>query len=48
MLSDSPEIETNPAPDLGQDTVEVLSKILGYNDTQIDKLLNSETIEKRP
>ena len=31
MLSDSPEIETNPAPELGQHTNEILSSLLGYD-----------------
>lgn len=45
MLSDSPEIEKNPAPDLGQHTYEILSEILRYSDNQIDKLIDSKTIE---
>ena len=44
MLSESPEIETNPAPDLGQHTHEILSSILGYSDEQINELINSNTI----
>ena len=44
MLSDAPEIETNPAPDLGQHTHEILSSILGYSDEQINELINSNTI----
>jgi formyl-CoA transferase len=45
MLSGSPEIEKNPAPDLGQHTYEILSEILRYSDNQIDKLIDSRTIE---
>ena len=48
MLSNAPEIETNPAPDLGQHTHEILSSILGYSDEQINKLINSNTIEIKP
>ena len=48
MLSDSPEIETNPAPDLGQHTHEILSSILGYSDEQINELINSNTIGIKP
>jgi crotonobetainyl-CoA:carnitine CoA-transferase CaiB-like acyl-CoA transferase len=44
MLSDSPEIETNPAPDLGQHTMNILSEILQYSDEKIDKLAKSGTI----
>ena len=44
MLSGAPEIETNPAPDLGQHTHEILSSILGYSDEQINELINSNTI----
>ena len=48
MLSDAPEIETNPAPDLGQHTHEILSSILGYSDEQINELINSNTIGIKP
>ena len=48
MLSESPEIETNPAPDLGQHTHEILSSILGYSDEQINELINSNTIGIKP
>jgi len=48
MLSESPEIETNPAPDLGQHTNEILSSILGYSDEQINELINSNTIGIKP
>ena len=48
MLSGSPEIETNPAPDLGQHSYEVLSEILRYSDVKIDKLAESGTIEIKP
>ena len=48
MLSGAPEIETNPAPDLGQHTHEVLSSILGYSDEQINELINSNTIGIKP
>jgi len=44
MLSDSPEIETNPAPGLGQHTMNILSEILQYSDEKIDKLAESGTI----
>ena len=45
MLSGSPEIDTNPAPDLGQHTREVLTEVLRYCDNQIEKLIQSKTIE---
>ena len=48
MLSDAPEIETNPAPDLGQHTHEILSSILGYSDEQINELINSNIIGIKP
>ena len=48
MLSEAPEIETNPAPDLGQHTHEILSSILGYSDEQINELINSNTIGIKP
>ena len=48
MLSESPEIETNPAPDLGQHTHEILSSILGYSDELINELINSNTIGIKP
>jgi crotonobetainyl-CoA:carnitine CoA-transferase CaiB-like acyl-CoA transferase len=44
MLSDSPEIETNPAPGLGQHTKNILSEVLQYSDEKIDKLTESGTI----
>ena len=48
MLSGSPEIETNPAPNLGQHTYKVLSEILRYSDEKIDKLAESGTIGIKP
>ncbi len=45
MLSGSPEIDTNPAPDLGQHTREVLTEVLHYSDNQIEKLIQSKTID---
>ena len=44
MLSDSPEIETNPAPALGQHTMNILSEIIQYSDEKIDNLAKSGTI----
>ena len=44
ILSDSLEVETNPAPDLGQHTMNILSEILQYSDEKIYKLAESETI----
>ena len=44
MLSDSPEIETIPAPRLGQHTMNILSEVLQYSDEKIDKLAESKTI----
>ena len=44
MLSDSPEIETNPAPALGQHTMNILSEVLQYSNEKIDKLAESGTI----
>lgn len=38
MLSDSPEIETHPAPKLGEHTKNICSSLLGYSEGQISTL----------
>ena len=45
MLSGSPEIETNPAPDLGQHTYEILSSLLEYHQEKISTLLHSKCVK---
>ena len=44
MLSESPEIATNPAPDLGQHTYEILSSLLGYDEEKIRSLVDSKCV----
>ena len=44
MLSGSPEIETNPAPDLGQHTYEILSSLLEYDEEKIRSLVDSKCV----
>ncbi|MFQ6678356.1 MAG: CaiB/BaiF CoA transferase family protein [Fidelibacterota bacterium] len=46
MLSESPEIETNPAPSLGQHTAEILKEILHYSDKRIIELEHSQIIQR--
>ena len=48
MLSESPEIETNPAPRLGQHTKEILTDILGYTDVKLKELENEQIIQTNP
>jgi len=38
LLSSAPEIESAPAPDLGQHTAEIMSEILGYETAEIERL----------
>ena len=40
FLSNAPEIPTQPAPALGEHTLEILAEVLGYSDTKIKALLN--------
>jgi len=47
LLSESPEIETNPAPGLGEHTKEILSSFLNYSNAQIDELLEKNVIDIR-
>ena len=44
-LSTSPEIPAKPAPELGQNTEEILSTLLSYADEQINKLEKNEIIQ---
>jgi len=44
-LSSSPEIPTEPAPQLGGNTGEILKDILRYEDTEIEKLREQGVIE---
>ena len=44
MLSESPEIETDPAPDLGQHTHEILSSLLKYDEEKISDLVDSKCV----
>jgi len=45
MLSGSPEVETNPAPNLGQHTIEILKDVLNYSDNQITQLEKTRIIQ---
>ncbi|HJM95631.1 MAG TPA: CoA transferase, partial [Candidatus Marinimicrobia bacterium] len=44
-LSAAPEIPTRPAPELGQDTEEILSTLLGYAEEKINELQKNEIIQ---
>ena len=44
VLSDCPEVETSPAPSLGQHTNEILSNLLEYSEERIKGLLDSKII----
>lgn len=44
MLSSAPEIEANPAPDLGQHSREILADLLGYETATIERLASQEVI----
>ena len=43
-LSQAPEIPTNPAPDLGQDTRSILKDILGCQEDEVDRLGESGVV----
>lgn len=45
LLSSTPEIDTNPAPRLGEHTRQILSELLGYETAEIDRLQNEKVIE---
>ena len=44
-LSAAPEIPARPAPELGQDTEEILSTLLGYAEEKINELQKNEIIQ---
>jgi formyl-CoA transferase len=44
VLSGSPEIETNPAPRLGQHTEALISDLLGYEKADLERLKQAEVI----
>lgn len=44
LLSGSPELETNPAPLLGEHTEEILSGLLGYGDADVARLARDQVI----
>ena len=45
MLSDAPEIDTNPAPNLGEHTKEICLNLLGLSETKIAELENNKIIQ---
>ena len=47
-LSDAPEIPTNPAPDLGQDTRSVLTELLGCTDEEVDQFAERGVVAFKP
>lgn len=47
-LSSSPEIPTEPAPQLGGHTAEILKNILGYGEKEINQLQEQNVIEIQP
>ena len=47
FLSDAPNIPTNPAPSLGQNTLEILTDLLGYSETKIEALGQSGIIDSQ-
>lgn len=44
VLSEAPEIETRPAPRLGEHTEAILSGLLGYDDSELQSLRKAEVI----
>jgi CoA:oxalate CoA-transferase len=44
-LSDTPEIPTEPAPQLGEHTSPILRDVLGYNQAQIEELREHGVVE---
>lgn len=44
LLSGSPEIETNPAPRLGEHTEQIISGLLGYDDAELGALRRDHVI----
>lgn len=44
-LSAAPELPKNPAPDLGRHSRDVLTRILGYRDDEVDKLAAAGVVE---
>jgi len=47
-LSSTPEIPTEPAPQLGADTAGILKDILGYERKEIEQLREQGVIEIQP
>jgi crotonobetainyl-CoA:carnitine CoA-transferase CaiB-like acyl-CoA transferase len=47
-LSSSPDIPTESAPRLGEDTVEILKDILKYEENDIEQLRENGVIEIQP
>lgn len=45
MLSSAPELETHPAPGLGQHTRQILSDLLGYGHAEIERLDQMGVVE---
>lgn len=45
MLSTAPEIETNPAPRLGEHTFNIMHELLGYEADEIERLATEGVIE---
>ena len=43
-LSAAPEIRTDPAPDLGQHTREILEGLLGYSPAEVDELIEAGAV----
>jgi crotonobetainyl-CoA:carnitine CoA-transferase CaiB-like acyl-CoA transferase len=44
-LSSAPEIEANPAPYLGQHTIQIMRELLGYSSDNVKRLENDKVIE---
>ncbi len=45
MLSDAPEIDTNPAPNLGEHTKDICLNLLGLSETKVAELENNKIIQ---